>query len=298
METVKLKEYLGIVVDMEKNIYMQKKLIAKIQNRANQLGIAYPYEKPAKPTAGSIKWPILFFPCVMIIGGLIFHTSQYGVASIIVGSIMAITMIYGILSAQREKNAYDVKCSIYKGNVLADQDRINKELSIKRVIESELDLLRKQHENSKRNLKKIYDQDIIFPKYRNMVLVCSLYEYICSKRCYSLEALEGHEGAYNIPEREIRLDHIIMQLDQVIARLDAIKENQYMLYSAIQETNQKAEEILKSTNCVIDRLQNLYISTEKLNAGMASIERTSAATAYCTQRMQEEMEYIRRVNIF
>lgn len=293
MDTVKLKEYLGIVIDMEKNIYMQKKLIAKIQNRANQLGMAYPYEKPAKPTAGPIKWPILFFPCVMIIGGLIFHTSLNGVLAIIVGSIMAITMIYGILSAQKEKKAYDVKYSIYKGDVLADQDRINKELSIKRVIESELNLLRKQNEDSKRNLKKIYDQDIIFPKYRNMVLVYSLYEYICSGRCYSLE---GHEGAYNILEMEIRLDHIIMQLDQVIVRLDAIKENQYMLYSAIQETNQKAEEILKSTNRVIDNLQNLYVSTEKLNAGIASIERTSAATNYCTQRMQEELGYIRQIN--
>lgn len=293
MDTVQLKEYLGVVVDMEKNIYMQKKLIANLQNRANKLGVARTFQEPTKPTAGSVGWPILFFPCIMIVGGLIFATSEYGVAFIILGIVMAIVMIYGILSARKEKDAYAMAYSVYEGYVLADKQRINKELSIKRFLDSELALLRKQNEDSKQNLKKIYAQDIIFPKYRNLVLVCSLYEYICSGRCYSLE---GHEGAYNILEMEIRLDHIITQLDQVIARLDAIKENQFMLYSAIQETNQKATEILKSTNCAVKNLQNLCISTEKMNTEIASIEEKSVSTTYCTQRIQEELECLNRIN--
>ena len=45
-----------------------------------------------------------------------------------------------------------------------------------------------------------------------MVMVCSLYEYVCSGRC---DTLAGHEGAYNIWEMEIRLDKIVTQLGLV-----------------------------------------------------------------------------------
>mgnify|MGYP001864484039 FL=1 len=82
----------------------------------------------------------------------------------------------------------------------------------------------------------IYDKNIIFPKYRRLPLVCSLYEYFCSGRC---STLEGHEGAYNILEMEIRLDRIITQMDMVITRLESIRDGQYVLYSAIQDSNRK-----------------------------------------------------------
>ena len=68
-------------------------------------------------------------------------------------------------------------------------------------------------------------------------MVCSLYEYIRAGRCTELE---GHEGAYNILETEIRLDRIILQLDKVVAQLEQIKHTQFMLYSAVQESNQPA----------------------------------------------------------
>lgn len=66
--------------------------------------------------------------------------------------------------------------------------------------------------------------------------MCSLYEYICAGRC---STLEGHEGAYNLYETEMRLDQIITRLDKVIANLGAIRENQFMLFSAIQDMKSK-----------------------------------------------------------
>ena len=54
---------------------------------------------------------------------------------------------------------------------------------------------------AKEHLQKIYDKNIIFPKYRNLTMVCSLYEYICAGR---FTELEGPNGAYNCLETEIR----------------------------------------------------------------------------------------------
>ncbi len=48
---------------------------------------------------------------------------------------------------------------------------------------------------------------------------------LCQGRCV---AFEGHEGAYNIYENEIRLNVVIQKLDDVIQKLDQIQDNQYI----------------------------------------------------------------------
>ena len=131
-------------------------------------------------------------------------------------------------------------------------------------------------------------------------MVCSLYEYICAGRCTELE---GHEGAYNIIETEIRLDHIILQLDKVIAQLEQIKNNQFMLYSAVQESNHRASLIQRDLDCMAGSLDGLYTTTAQLNANAAQLnaritelQETSALTAYHTERTQKELAYMNRMD--
>ena len=50
MEKEKLKEYLGIVVDMEKNIYLQDETIAKISKEIQLLGHKTSIIQPIKPS--------------------------------------------------------------------------------------------------------------------------------------------------------------------------------------------------------------------------------------------------------
>lgn len=123
--------------------------------------------------------------------------------------------------------------------------------------------IEKSLEASKRNLQAAYEKNIIFPKYRNLVMVCSLYEYICAGRC---DTLEGHEGAYNILETEIRLDRIIIQLDKVITQLEKIQQNQFILYSAIQKSNQRNSQIIDSTSYMASRLDDFCSNSLQLNS--------------------------------
>ena len=73
---------------------------------------------------------------------------------------------------------------------------------------------------------------IMWASARDFVAVSSFYEYISSGRC---ETLEGPNGAYNLYENEIRMNTVIEKLNNVIESLEEIKQNQFMIYSAIQE---------------------------------------------------------------
>ena len=105
------------------------------------------------------------------------------------------------------------------------------------------------YENTERTLKQYYDRNILFAKYRNLIAVSSIYEYLQSGRC---STLEGYEGAYNIFENELRLNLIVTKLDDIIYRLDSIRDNQYMLYDAINRGNHTSEYLLQSLEKIGD----------------------------------------------
>lgn len=102
--------------------------------------------------------------------------------------------------------------------------------------------IEKYFEETKNVLEELYNKNIIYGKYCNMVAIGTFCEYFDSGRCTTLE---GHEGAYNIYENEIRQNIIISKLDDIISRLDSIEQNQYLLYQSIQESNQTIKDIGK-----------------------------------------------------
>lgn len=79
-----------------------------------------------------------------------------------------------------------------------------------------------------------YNQNIIFPKYRNMVAITTINEYLMSGRCYELE---GPDGAYNLYELELRQNIIIGQLSAIVDSLEQIKSNQFSLYQELAKAN-------------------------------------------------------------
>lgn len=94
-------------------------------------------------------------------------------------------------------------------------------------------------------LGKLYAENIIYPKYRNMVAVTTIYEYLESGRC---NRLEGPDGAYNLYEMELRQNIIIGQLSVIASNLEHIKENQFMLYNEIVAANDNTNFLLTNIN--------------------------------------------------
>ncbi len=146
------------------------------------------------------------------------------------------------------------------------------------VYDSSISRMRKSLGEVEKTLRTLYRMDVVHPKYRDMVAMCSIYEYFETGRCTSLK---GADGAYNLYEAELRQNLIISRLDRIINRLDEIKNNQYMLYCELKETNS----IL------------LSISSEVASIASAtdSIARTSTITAVCAQATAKNTEALKYI---
>ncbi len=404
MNSEELKEYLGIVVDMEKNIFMQGQMMDQWEKEVAGLGKAREFQEPSCPkeeplpkrasaandpvpprptppvqpkiilyskrafwitavtsmicnvfgglSAGLILELLMVIPIACIFGGAIAAAVTATIVYFFVDDTMtikkyraqkrqymaAVEAYPNVLeqherkhqqewqqacervkrSNQSARREYQEKLDAYQSNVAKDQQRVMLENIKKDVLQAELLQMQELNAASKETLKQIYGKNIIFPKYRTMVMVCSLYEYICTGRC---DTLEGHEGAYNLLELEIRLDKIVTQLDRVVVMLGKIQQNQYIVYSAIQDANRLSAEILRSTNQMTDQLQALQISNQQMLGGiqaniqrgilaagqqssamaqitqqLSTLQATSALTAYQAERTQRELHYMNRMN--
>lgn len=366
METEKLKEYLGIVVDMEQDIFLKNQLIKQLSNQIAVLGkeqiILEPREPvkqsppensfraPAEPKMQAPTRAAIAFGVTTII--LLFYVLSSGTRylSYTLSPIFALGCIAaGVTYAmnrdadarkqsayKKEMNRYEnyirdyhAQCKkieqnnqrnlakyqkdleVYRRDIANDQLRVISEEIKCAALKVEVERLQTQKQRSQKVLNKIYSENIIFPKYRNLVMVCSLYEYICAGRC---DTLEGHDGAYNILEIEIRLDHIITRLDRIIAMLDRIQENQYVVYHAIQETNQRLEMIGNGIGQIVTEFQNTQAAYYRMSENMqenlrevrennaniraqfADLQESSALVAYHAERIQKELHYMNRMN--
>ena len=125
-------------------------------------------------------------------------------------------------------------------------------------------------------LAKFYEADVIFPKYRNLPALTSIYEYLASGRC---EELAGPNGAYNLYESEIRQNMVISQLSEVVSNLESIRANQFMLY---QEVNQ----INANVNAIGAEVQQLAVQSVLLTQLTALNTYYSGISAVNTTAMQ------------
>ncbi len=125
-------------------------------------------------------------------------------------------------------------------------------------------------------LEQVYSVDVIFPKYRNLVAVTTIYEYLASGRC---DTLEGADGAYNLYEMELRQNIIIGQLSSVLDSLEQIKNSQFTLYSELEESNRKSADLLSN---ISDNVEFSRYASEEIAKSNKALERNTEATKYYT----------------
>lgn len=257
MKKSDLLKYLNDCKDLEMSIYTQEQELSKLKNYANSLGRANNYYAP---TEANTSWTlddiggVITIPLGISAVGF-FISVFFSIFSDNPGATMAglfcVSLLLGvgafvILASQvvDEHNAtkckYDNALQTYKNNVASDQMRVQQELEQKKIVETQISTIEAQLADTKSTLEKLYDVDVIYPKYRALVPVVMFCEYLESMRC---SQLTGHEGAYNIYESELRQNLIISKLNDVINQLEEIKENQWKLYDAIERGNRKVDQL-------------------------------------------------------
>ncbi len=310
-----LLTYMKQVMDLETALYANQRLDDGFTNEKLSASIPAPppkpqreIEKPIRPTAPGIskhqgiKTGVLcIFGITMFFLGI--HSfpkiqgfdDLLGVAALVlIGSSLALSGIIGVRenkddeaayakamqrynieieeyekseAAYREhEKSYQAEMESYDERVAAYKSRCTKTID---------EIFRVRHE-LEYALITFYHQNIIYPKYRNFVAVTTIYEYLASGRC---DTLEGADGAYNLYEMELRQNIIIGQLSSVLDSLEQIKNNQFTLYKEITEANQKSADLLSdiSNNTKFSAYANKEIA--KVNRIIAQ---NTEATKYYT----------------
>lgn len=294
MSKEKLIKYLECVKGLETSLYSQKYALDKMRKeeavcQKNALLKEIPREMPVLCYEEKNAWS--YGGNMACLGGIIglfisFPFADGGnIWEYLIGPIIGIFI--GICSAKarseniiinNEKEHHRVEVA---NQEIEKQNEKNRELvtTYKNkgdVVKVEIEFLEKSIEETTRQLNDYYDLNVIYPKYRGMVYVCSIYEYIESGRC---DSLAGPYGAYNMLENDIKFARVVEKMDNIISNLEQIKENQNELYYAIRETNNQLAALDNSIKKVTENINRGNESLDRLNSSIDNIEYNSKISA-------------------
>lgn len=297
------KDYLKQVKDLEASCYQQSQWLGNMEEQLNgALGsnnyfmndpIPEP-ELPMKYSKGvkkaTIAGVLLGTIPGLILGAILhyfFHRNisltAWLIIGVVIGILVAWLWCFFIQSPMGDDGYfYEVRASRYHYSKMIEGNENTR--AIRRRITAQNDQVigkltpivqksRQELQQTQDLLQQYYNLGVVYPKYRGLIPICTIYEYIESGRCVSLT---GPDGAYNLYERELRMNLIIDKLDTVIDKLDSIRKSQYMLYEAIQTSN---EQLARLSNAV-DNLQSTADSIERnteLSSYYNGITATNAA---------------------
>lgn len=166
-------------------------------------------------------------------------------------------------------NSIHENTNLSKKNRLIDENNMQRQKNFEAMkhtnesrrneLQEELDELADQYNKTLEIVDKLYDLDIIYEKYQELIPVSSFYEYIASGRCNSLT---GPSGAYNLYENEARMNVIITKLDEINTKLDIIAQNQQVLADEMRKANNLSFQINNKIDKLTNASQSLIQNTE------------------------------------
>ena len=120
------------------------------------------------------------------------------------------------------------------------------------------------------NLTSFYSVNVLHEKYRSLNAVTTLYEYLDTRKC---NTIEGHGGIFDTYDYDLKLGLIIKNLVDIKNSLNRIEVNQLYLYREIQDANNSLREM---TNSLI-AIETSSASTSKSSAEAAIAQQQTNA---------------------
>ena len=254
-----ITNYLKHVFDLEKMLYQQNEILEHLRDSIGSVNYQMKLEpeiyqeKRPSVVGGIITSIVCAFFAILVYFGYVFLKSPEGGApgwflNIMLGiiGIFVCFMVGGIIlvvSNVVQTQSYNQQVRITNQENIEEIQRYRKNLLEKgKTLNDEYALLADERKKTKAVLNKFYSTNVIYPKYRSLPAIASLFEYMLSERCYGLT---GHEGAYNLYENELRLGHIISTLDSISSDIKEIKQNQRMLYDVVSESQKMTKSMFE-----------------------------------------------------
>ena len=152
-------------------------------------------------------------------------------------------------------------------------------------------------------LNKLYDLDIIYPKYRSLMAVSMFCEYYDTGR---RTVLSGINGMYDLYETELasqkiiqslsevnkNLGTIVYKLDTISSQLRHIAGNQYLVYMAVAQGNEIARTISEKTSSLISKSASMVSKMDDVEKTLSGIKAASEKTAHNSEMAAYNSEMI------
>lgn len=309
-----LKDYLAIILDMEKNAYIQDKTLKIMRSRLKTLGTRKSLEYPTHYTAtpdygfyilkiGAICAVIMFIIDIFINWGEFWdrdgifaiilaplHGILPGLGVGLAGGLIIGSIVAAVKAKKEQKEldeSYRYEVEHFNKIEAADNERVSDENAKKAEIQRNINSLEKKYYESKTRLEEFYNYNIVSRQYwHDIVAISSFYQYLIERRTYCLEydRKTGDRGAYNIYNEELQRGIIISQLNVVIDKLDQVIDNQRTLQITMREANNKIATLSNSVNNQTRQIKS-------------SIQEQTAIETYNAERIEAELRFMNTMNI-
>ena len=326
--TKQLRDYLGMVLDIERSLYMQLQLMRSLQSQETALApLALPARPDTAPPTASKPQTRVSNPGLWLLAGMAAaaaavwmylrdetNTPQWVQDHPLVLVIpFLLAVVFALVTVKKGIGGLYHNANVERDNQRAQQEDARRRAAYqsdtrswqdavlrtgaenlrrereRAVVAANYKAVRQQSDASRDNLARLYAAGNVHPKYRNLAAVSALYEYVDTGIC---ETLEGPFGAYSRLEQDARMDRILLKLDHVIDRLDELRSSQYQLYRAVTEDNERSEMLLASVAQDVRRASDAGQESARRLAG---IEANDQIIAYNTERTRKELEYFNRM---
>lgn len=302
MDVKKLLEYLTIVVDLEKNKYVQEKALQRLQSNINSYRTEYnnnqslnEREYPAisvenvkvdESGKGLMYFMIYYVGCLgACLGVAVKNITDSMPLALITGAIGAVVGGYipvivwkHILNKRRERAMIHLKRGQRADSDIkvTRQARNNELMVVVPKLEVQQKALKETYLTTCNTLKKYYELDIIPQAYRSIVPVCMFYDYVKNGRTYCIRRNPAafDEGAVNIYEEQLKHNEIIAHMNTIINKLDELSVGQKVLCDVIREGNAQTHKLLGDIN------NSISVTNKKLENIEYHIANTSRCASY------------------
>lgn len=297
MEKRKLLEYLRHIMELEVDIQTANDTIDRINasrpvaiRRRETLPASKSYSKSEKEkVSGNMS---CFGAVLGAISGIViaiafsdgFSAFIYSVIFALLGmfSMPWLLMAIGDKTMQNRERTWANEMKLVHAQIEEQADReYQRNVEIVRLENLKIDQTMLPIQNAKEDtrvaLDRMYNLDIIYPKYRNLVAVSMFYEYLASGRC---DSLEGRDGAYNMYEGEVRAQLIINELGNVKKAVWAVNASIGAMSTELRQIRENQGELYRSLESSRQTTERMADSVATLSKDVASARESAAVTAY------------------
>lgn len=220
------------------------------------------------------------------------------------GLIIGIFVVIGEISKyKKKKGQYDIDLKKYYADMdeyekameeynkqvdLADELWAQKVQARKAAIHHQITLITDKLSDSSNLLNSLYDKIGIDDKYRNIVPIAYMHEFI---NLGIATKLEGADGLYYLTMKELKMDQMQYKLDTIITKLDSLIDKQRSIYGELLALNNKCDTMALTAARQTDALLSQNSLIQNQNALLAKIESNSEIVKYNSERIAKEQEY-------